>query len=238
MCSLERNGYIFILTLTGLDEHRFNPELIDSVKSTLNQLKSQISPSSSYALITTAQGKYFSNGFDFAWTKASKERIQFVFSQFGSLLSEFLSLPMPTIAAVTGHAAAVGFIFALAHDYIVMRRDRGFLYFSELDLGMVIPARAMSLIRAKIGAPKHRRLAVLRGGKITASMAVEMGLVDSAHDGAKETLEAAVKLGTGLVERKWNGHVYAENRKMLLGNVWDWKPVELVDGEKKVASRL
>ncbi|KAK6933208.1 Enoyl-CoA hydratase/isomerase [Dillenia turbinata] len=145
---------------------------------------------------------------------------------------------MPTIIAVTGHAVATGFIFVLTHDYIIMRRDRGFLHFSELDIGLVIAEGPMSLIRAKIGAPKDRRLAVLRGGKITASMAVEMGIVDSARDGAKETLEAAMKLGIELVERKWDGHVYAENRKMLLGNVWDWKHVGLVDEEKKVASQL
>ncbi|KAK6933207.1 hypothetical protein RJ641_036101 [Dillenia turbinata] len=60
--------------------------------------------------------------------------MQFVFSQFGSLITEFLSLPMPTITAVTGHAATVGFIFALTHDYIVMRKDRGFLYFRELNI--------------------------------------------------------------------------------------------------------
>ncbi|KAK6933206.1 hypothetical protein RJ641_036100 [Dillenia turbinata] len=38
------------------------------------------------------------------------------------------SLPMPTIATINGHAASFGFIFALSHDYIIMRKDKGFLY--------------------------------------------------------------------------------------------------------------
>jgi hypothetical protein len=43
---------------------------------------------------------------------------------------------MPTVAAVTGHAAAAGCALALAHDSVVMRASRGFLYMSEVDAGI------------------------------------------------------------------------------------------------------
>ncbi|OMO97545.1 Crotonase superfamily [Corchorus capsularis] len=43
---------------------------------------------------------------------------------FKPIVAALFSLPMPTIAVVTGHASTVGFAFALSHDYIIMSRDR------------------------------------------------------------------------------------------------------------------
>ncbi|KAI3840910.1 hypothetical protein MKX03_006514 [Papaver bracteatum] len=38
------------------------------------------------------------------------------------VIAKLLSLPMPTVAAVSGHAAAAGFFLALSHDYILTRK--------------------------------------------------------------------------------------------------------------------
>ncbi|KAI8566408.1 hypothetical protein RHMOL_Rhmol02G0037900 [Rhododendron molle] len=54
---------------------------------------------------------------------------------YGPVVADFVSLPMPTIAAVTGHAAAAGLMLPLSHDYVLMRGDRGVMYLSELDWG-------------------------------------------------------------------------------------------------------
>ncbi|KAL8208838.1 hypothetical protein R6Q57_008250 [Mikania cordata] len=51
---------------------------------------------------------------------------------FKDVVADLISLPMPTIAAVTGHAAAAGLLLAISNDYVLMRRDRGVLYMSEL----------------------------------------------------------------------------------------------------------
>jgi hypothetical protein len=53
---------------------------------------------------------------------------------------------------------------------------------------------------------------MLRADKVMATVAVEKGIIDSAHGSAEETVEAAVRLGEELVRRKWKGHVYAQNR--------------------------
>jgi hypothetical protein len=39
---------------------------------------------------------------------------------------------------MTGHAAAAGCAFALAHNAAIMRASRGFLYMSEVDAGIKI----------------------------------------------------------------------------------------------------
>ena len=64
MCTLEKHGSLFILTLIGDDhEHRLRPSLIDSLLSALSQVNSQAINGGS-ALITVAHGKFFCNGFD------------------------------------------------------------------------------------------------------------------------------------------------------------------------------
>ncbi|XP_075654040.1 enoyl-CoA delta isomerase 2, peroxisomal-like [Castanea sativa] len=220
MCTLEKRGNLFFLTLTGDDDHRFSLTLIETLIFALSQVKSQAVHGS--ALITTAHGKFFSNGFDLAWAQSAGSssgavaRLHHLVSSFKPVVSALLSLPMPTIAALPGHAAAAGFLLALSHDYVLMRRDRGVLYMSEVDIGLTFPDYFTALMRSKIGSASARRDILLTGKKVKGEEAVRMGIVDSAaHDSEEGVVEAAVRLGEQLVKRKWNGEVYAEIRKSL-----------------------
>ncbi|KAK7394222.1 hypothetical protein VNO78_14744 [Psophocarpus tetragonolobus] len=221
MCSLEKRGSIFILTLRGDGEHRLNPSLLNEIKSTIGSVREEAGASS--ALITTAEGKFFSNGYDMAWARSSSkeviERAMLMDSLLRSVVSDLLTLPMPTIAAITGHASAAGYALALAHDYLLMRSDRGFLYMSELDINLVVPAWFVALIDAKVGSPAARRRIVMNAAKLTAKEALLLGVIDSAHHGADDTVEAALALSADLVKRGWDGHVYAQNRKNFLGRL-------------------
>lgn len=134
---------------------------------------------------------------------------------FKPLVADLISLPLPTIAAVTGHAAAAGLMLAMSHDYVTMRSDKGVLYMSELDLGMTLPDYFTALIRSKMGSASSRRGLVLRAQKVGPEMAVEMGIVDSVHGSGEEAIEAAVRIGEELSKKKWNGKAYAEIRKAL-----------------------
>lgn len=217
MCTLEKHGNIYILTLTGDNEHRLNPTLLDSIATAIHRIRSETTTPS--ALITTAHGKFFSNGYDLAWSQTDPQRNILMSSKLRSLVQDLISLPMPTIAAVTGHASAGGFILAQAHDYVLMRKDRGFMYMSEMDIKLVVPNWFVKLLKCKIGSPAVLRDVVLRAEKVTAETAVAKGIIYSAHDTAAETVKAAVRLGEELVRRNWDGHVYGCNRKVLFADV-------------------
>ncbi|OVA00107.1 Crotonase superfamily [Macleaya cordata] len=235
MCTLEKRGNLFLLTLTGDDEHRLSPTLIETIRTTLRQIRTDAKPGS--ALVTTAEGKFFSNGFDLAYAQAAGSagfygRLHEMVENFKPIVADLLSLPLPTIAAVSGHAAAAGFLLALSHDYVLMRKDRGVLYMSEIDIGLTFPDYFMALMKSKISSPIARRDVVLQASKIKAEKAVEMGIIDSAYNSLEETMEAALRLGEKLAARKWKGEIYADIRKNafpeiseLLGLVENFKSV-------------
>ncbi|CAE6196773.1 unnamed protein product [Arabidopsis arenosa] len=220
MCTLEKRGDLFLLTLTGDGEHRFHPDTIATILSLLEQAKSQSTRGS--ILITTANGKFFSNGFDLAWAQTAgsitgaANRLHQMVESFKPVVAALLDLPMPTIAALNGHAAAAGLMLALSHDYVFMRKDRGVLYMSEVDIGLSMPDYFSALVRAKIGTSAARRELLLSGKKIRGEEAVGLGIVDSAaYDSEEGVVEASVRLGEKLAAKKWSGEVYASIRKSL-----------------------
>ncbi|KAF3562071.1 hypothetical protein DY000_02011099 [Brassica cretica] len=215
MCTLEKRCQLFLLKLAGDGEHRLNPTLLDSITSAITQIRSDPSSSQS-VLITTSDGKFFSNGYDLALADSDPSLRVVMDSKLRSLVADLISLPMPTIAAVTGHASAAGFVLAMSHDYVLMRRDRGFLYMSELDIELVIPPWFVAMIRMKIDSPAARRDVMLTAEKVTAERGLEMGIVDSSYGSAAETVEGAVRLGEELVRRGVDGHVYGGMREVLL----------------------
>lgn len=215
--TVEKRGRVYLLTLTGEGEHRLNPALLGDLRAALSQVRADASTTGGgAALVLAAEGKFFSNGLDLEWMgeaspDSHRRRTELMGYAFLRALGALISLPMPTVAAVTGHAAAGGFFLVLAHDYVLMRADRGFLYMSELDRGLPITDGVMALARAKM-TPRARREALLGGAKLTAAAAAERGIVDGVYVGAAETVAAAVRLGEELAGLTWDGPSYAAAR--------------------------
>ncbi len=64
-----------------------------------------------------------------------------------------LTFPRPTVAALNGHAFAGGGMLALAHDFSVMRADRGYFCLPEADIGIPFTAPMTALIASRIPQP-------------------------------------------------------------------------------------
>ncbi len=70
--------------------------------------------------------------------------------------------PLPTAAAINGHAFGFGALLALACDRRIMRSDRGFFCLPELDLKVAIPRPMMELLKLKLRHDVLRDLAFFR----------------------------------------------------------------------------
>jgi Delta3-Delta2-enoyl-CoA isomerase len=66
------------------------------------------------------------------------------------LLARVLVAPVPTVAAVNGHAFGAGSMLGIAHDVRVMRVDRGYYCFPEVDIHIPFMPGMAALIQAKL----------------------------------------------------------------------------------------
>lgn len=152
MINLEKHEEIFTLTMDA-GENRWNTTFVRELAQALDEAEASEGPA---ALITTSSSeKFYSNGLDLAWVQAPEEHPQAgdraVFGdEFMKLMSRLITFPMPTIAAVNGHAFGAGFMSALCHDMRIMRSDRGFICANEMQLGMRIPTPELALFKHKL----------------------------------------------------------------------------------------
>ncbi|WP_158882525.1 enoyl-CoA hydratase-related protein [Amycolatopsis anabasis] len=171
--ALTRDGDVFVLDL-GETENRFSPEWLDTVDALLDKVTEQ-GPG---ALVTIARGKFWSNGLDLEWLTAHGDEAQSYVHRVHGLFSRVLTLPVPTVAAITGHAFGAGAMLAMAHDFRVMRADRGYLCFPEVDIRIPFAPGMAALIQAKL-TPATARTAMLTGRRYGGAEAAEAGLVDA-----------------------------------------------------------
>jgi enoyl-CoA hydratase/carnithine racemase len=176
MISLNREGPIFILAMQA-GENRFNRGFVNALNGALDEIEGSRGPA---ALVTTGTDKFFSNGLDLDWLMGAgaSEGPGFI-PDFLALLGRFLALPVPSAAAINGHAFAGGGMFALTQDFRVMRADRGFFCLPEIDLSMPLAPGMNGLITAKLGIRVATDL-LLTGRRIGGEEAVRLGVIDAA----------------------------------------------------------
>jgi enoyl-CoA hydratase/carnithine racemase len=170
---------IAILDL-GADENRFSPGFLDEMDAHLDEIIS----AGAQGLVTTGGGKFYTNGLDLDWLAANGDQTQWYVGRVQSMLARVLTLPVPTAAAVVGHAFGAGAMLALAHDFRVMRADRGFFCLPEVDIRIPFTPGMAALIQAKL-TPQAAVASMTTGRRFGGDDAKGLGLVDAvAAEGA------------------------------------------------------
>jgi enoyl-CoA hydratase/carnithine racemase len=175
MPSLDRDGDVYVLSL-GDDENRFNPEWVGAVDALLDEVAGAPEPR---ALVTTASGKIWSNGLDLEWMGANTGEVPAFVPRVHALFGKVLALPVPTVAAIQGHCFAAGAMLAVAHDFRVMRTDRGFFCLPEVDIHIPFTPPMAALIQARLS-KKTAHEAMTTGRRYGGSEAEAAGIVDEA----------------------------------------------------------
>lgn len=175
MPTLDRQDNVFVLDL-GDGENRFHPDWLASVKAALDEVEKATGPR---ALVTAARGKFFSNGLDLDWLSAHADQHEDYIVSVQELFARVLSLPMITVAALQGHTFAAGAMLSLAHDFRVMRADRGFWCLPEADINIPFTPGMSALIQARL-APQTAHRAMLTAHRYGGSDAAAVGIVDEA----------------------------------------------------------
>ena len=143
-----------------------NPPMVSALEHAISCVEAAEHPKS---LVVLGGPKFFSNGLDVTWMMNNSSETPDMIQTFWRVLARILVLDCRTVAAISGHAYGAGIFLALACDWRVMRTERGFVNFPELNLGMRLSKPFAELSKAKLS-PRTLREGVLAGRRYCLKM--------------------------------------------------------------------
>jgi len=209
MIELTRQGPVFVLTMNAV-ENRFNQRFIEAVNAALDEVEASEGPA---AMVTTGgTEKFYSNGLDLDWMvgEGSGES-QAMLANLLRTLGRVLAFPVPSVAAINGHVFAAGAMFAMAHDFRVMRADRGYFCLPEVDLGLPLADGMAAVLHAKLTTRVLNEL-LLTGARFGGGDCLERGIVDEAVDGG-QVLTRAIERAAALANKP--RRIYASLKRSM-----------------------
>ncbi|MFJ1703829.1 enoyl-CoA hydratase-related protein [Kitasatospora sp. NPDC088346] len=177
MPTLDRHDDVYVLDLGGT-ENRFHPDWLATVDALLDEVEKADGPR---ALVTAATGRFYSNGLDLDWLFAHTDRAAEYVTGVQALLARLLTLPVVTVAALQGHTFAAGAMFSLAHDFRVMRGDRGYWCLPEAEIDIPFTAGMSALIQARL-TPQAAHEAMTTARRYGGHDALAAAIVDRTAD--------------------------------------------------------
>jgi enoyl-CoA hydratase/carnithine racemase len=207
---IERQGDVAVVHLRD-GENRFNGTSIAEWHHTLDELEAIDGP---LAVVTVGEDRFYSNGLDLDWMNANGDAAGQLVTDVHRLLGRMLGFGAITIAALNGHAFAGGAMLAVAHDFLVMREDRGYWCLPEVDLGLPLTDAMHAVITAKLPrVTAHETM--MTGRRYAADDALAAGIVHRTAP-ESEVLDVAVDWATELVGK--NRDVIAEHKRLTYGD--------------------
>jgi len=196
---LTKQGTVYVLTLiNGANANTLTEGVIGEYHDILDELEA--SAENSALILTSNDPKFWCNGINLEWLL---EQPHDYFPKFIELLDElflrFALLPMPTVGCLTGHVYAGGAILATTLDFRLMREDKGFFCFPEVDIKILFSPFMYEILRLL---PDHYALneLVLTGKRVGGKEALTMKIVSAVYP--EETLyDKAMELAMSLARK-------------------------------------
>lgn len=194
MTALRREGPVFVLQMDA-GENRFDPAMIEAWSQALDEVEKAPAPA---AFVSVGSGKFYSNGLDLDHGMGSGDMGGYVQAVI-ALYARVLTLPCITVAAMNGHAFGAGGQIALAHDFRLMREDRGYFCMPEVDMGMPLHPGMTAILKARL--PKRTVHEVIATGRrYGGADAASAGIVDQALS-EDALLPAAIERASALADK-------------------------------------
>lgn len=196
MIDLAREGAVFVLRWDD-GENRFRDEAIAGWHAALDEVERAEGPK---ALVTTGAGRFYSNGLDLDWAfRERKDSFPDYIGEVLAVLGRILTFPCATVSACNGHAFGAGAQLVVAHDYRLMRAERGFFCMPEIDMRAFLHPGMTALLAARLPAQTVHEV-IATGRRYGGGDAKAAGIVEEALPEA-ELLPRAVALAAGLAAK-------------------------------------
>lgn len=214
MLDIERTGPVWVVRMRN-GENRFNDRTIAELNQALDKVETGERPA---ALVTTGEGKFYSNGLDLDWMASQGEHRAAAFlGEVHRLLGRVLGLSVATVSAINGHAFAAGAMLACAHDFRIMRKDRGYWCLPEIDIGFPVTGPMYAVLAAKLP-PAALHESLVTGRRYAADPAAAAGIVSEAV--AEDQVERrAIEIASELATK--DPRVMAEHKRLMFASALD-----------------
>ena len=177
---LEKNGDVFVVTLDNPSTgNAINTASLSAHREILAELETV--KENSAVVITSSDPKSWCVGLDFDWIREqSEQEFGETFREVEEVFERWALLSLPTIACITGHCIAGGAFLASVMDFRLMRADRGWFAFTEIDV-KIPPSPKLYLMADLLPNKQAVRELLLTGRRVGGDEAQKLGLVDESH---------------------------------------------------------
>jgi enoyl-CoA hydratase len=191
---------VAIVRMNSNKVNRQNPEFFSDLRDALTVLRSDFPR---LPVVLTSAQQVFSAGFDFEYWfpligRNDIQGVQSSYDRFKKINLDLFTYPMPTVAAINGHAYAGGLITAFCCDFRLAVAEGARFTLNEVPIGLAMPSLFTEIIRYAVGTPVAAK-ATLSGRAYSAQEALRLGIVDQLAP-AELLVSEAIKLAKTLPE--------------------------------------
>lgn len=175
MVRIEQVEGVVILSVDKPPVNAIDLELVLETEKALSRLQNEDSVRS---LVITGTGPCFSAGLDLkVLPHYIPEKQREMVEALNRTVARLYALPIPTVAAVNGHAIAGGFILAISCDYRIGTRSSCQIGLTETRVGIPFPFSTMEVLKAELSPPVARRITLV-GRNMGPEDALRCGVLD------------------------------------------------------------
>jgi len=177
---LEKKGSVFVVTLDNPSTgNAINTASLSAHREILAELETV--KDNSAVVVTSSDPKSWCVGLDFDWIREqSEQEFGGTFREVEEVFGRWALLSLPTIACITGHCIAGGAFLASVMDFRLMRADRGWFAFTEIDV-KIPPSPKLYLMADLLPNKQAVRELLLTGRRVGGDEAQKLGLVDESY---------------------------------------------------------
>ena len=173
LATLLQEDNISIITLDDGKVNAFSYEMLAQVHSLLDEV-----PQKTGALVIKGRDGIFSGGFDLkTFATGDLAKITNMVELGYNLLLKIYSFDRPVVAAVSGHAIALGLFVACSADYRIAIDGKYVCHANEVRNNMDIPTQIMEILKERVN-KKYFYSAVYHSDPYSVQESIEVGYID------------------------------------------------------------
>lgn len=204
MLNIIDHGKVREICLARPPVNALNQEFVSQQTAAISEATKQAD-----AIVLSGLPGIFSAGLDVVeLLPLGNEDMRDFWQAFIGLLEAIACSPVPTAAAITGHAPAGGALISLMADYRVMGSGKSKIGLNETRVGLVVPHLLQAAMSMATGSRVAEKM-IVAGTLISPEQALQVNLVDALENSDEATVRHAVEWCEGLL---------ALPRQAMLGN--------------------